>query len=307
MPANTIIFRFNGPVHFGAGRLSDGGHGFDAGTLFSALYLEALRAGCADELLEAARTGSFSISDAFPYIGGTFYLPRPILASELSEEEDEPPLARNTRRRKAMKKLEYLSCEHYGAYLSGELDPVKELEGFDLGVGAVRTRVNLERRESGDAEPYHVGSFSFRPGTGLYVLHEGDYDIRPLLDQLSYAGIGGKRTSGYGRFEYAIEPIDPREQIAARSGRSVLLSTAIPRDDELTDELLTGARYRLVRKGGFVQSASHSASPQKKRDVYAFAPGSVFERRFEGDIVDVNATPGAHPVYRYARTSWLEA
>lgn len=306
MPANTIIFRFNGPVHFGAGRLSDGGHGFDAGTLFSALYLEALRAGCADELLDAARTGSFSISDAFPYFGEMFYLPRPMLTSELSEEEGEPPLARDTRRRKAMKKLEYLSCEHYGAYLSGELDPVKELEGFDLGVGAVRTLVNLERRESGDAEPYHVGSFSFRPGTGLYVLHEGDYDIRPLLDQLSYAGIGGKRTSGYGRFEYAIEPIDPREQIAARSARSVLLSTAIPRDDELTDELLAGARYRLVRKGGFVQSASHSASPQKKRDVYAFAPGSVFERRFEGDIVDVNATPGAHPVYRYARASWLE-
>lgn len=306
MPANTIIFRFNRPVHFGTGRLSDGGHGFDAGTLFSALYLEALRAGCADELLEAARTGSFSISDAFPYIGEIFYLPRPMLTSELSEEEGEPPLARDTRRRKAMKKLEYLSCEHYGAYLSGELDPVKELEGFDLGVGAVRTRVNLERRESGDAEPYHVGSFSFRPGTGLYVLHEGDYDIRPLLGQLSYAGIGGKRTSGYGRFEYAIEPIDPREQIAARSARCVLLSTAIPRDDELTDELLAGARYRLVRKGGFVQSASHSASPQKKRDVYAFAPGSVFERRFEGGIVDVNATPGAHPVYRYARASWLE-
>lgn len=306
MPADTIIFRFNGPVHFGAGRLSDGGHNFDAGTLFSALYLEALRAGCADELLEAACTGSFFISDAFPYIGETFYLPRPMLAPELSGAEDESPTTRDTRRRKAMKKLEYLSCEHYGAYLLGEVDPVKELEGFDLGVAAVRTRVNLERRESGDAEPFHVGSFSFRPGAGLYVLHEGDYDIRPLLDQLSYAGIGGKRTSGYGRFEYAIEPVDPREQVTAGSGRSILLSTAIPRDDELTDELLAGARYRLVREGGFVQSASHSVSPQKKRDVYAFAPGSVFERRFEGDIVDVNATPGAHPVYRYARASWLE-
>jgi len=44
---------FLGPVHFGEGRLSGSGYTFDAATLFSALYLEALRLGCVKELLAA--------------------------------------------------------------------------------------------------------------------------------------------------------------------------------------------------------------------------------------------------------------
>ena len=86
----------------------------------------------------------------------------------------------------------------------------------------------------------------------------------------------------------------------------MLLTSALPREDELTDALLEGAKYHLVRKGGFVQSASHASTPRKKRSMWLFAPGSVFERRFEGDVFDVNATPGAHPVYRYARAMWME-
>ena len=88
-------------------------------------------------------------------------------------------------------------------------------------------------------------------------------------------------------------------------GSSVLLSTATPTQDELDDDLLRGARYRVVRKGGFVQSATHSANPQKKRDLYLFTPGSTFGKRFAGDVYDVNVTPGAHPVYRYARAFWM--
>ena len=86
----------------------------------------------------------------------------------------------------------------------------------------------------------------------------------------------------------------------------MLLSSALPREDELTDALLEGARYHLVRKGGFVQSASHAPTPRKKRSLCLFSSGSVFEGCFEGDVLDVNATLGAHPVYRYARAMWME-
>jgi CRISPR-associated protein Csm4 len=55
-----------------------------------------------------------------------------------------------------------------------------------------------------------------------------------------------------------------------------------------------------------VQSATHSANPQKKRDLFLFAAGSTFSRPFDGTVFDVNATPGAHPVYRYARALWME-
>ena len=64
MGERIVKLSFLGPVHFGEGRLSGSGYTFDAATLFSALYLEALRLGCAHELLAAAQCG-----DLLPKIG----------------------------------------------------------------------------------------------------------------------------------------------------------------------------------------------------------------------------------------------
>ena len=75
MATRMVKLTFQAPVHFGDGRLSDGEYTCDAATLFSALFIEALKAGCADELLVAAKSGGFSISDAFPYIGERLYIP----------------------------------------------------------------------------------------------------------------------------------------------------------------------------------------------------------------------------------------
>ena len=56
--------------------------------------------------------------------------------------------------------------------------------------------------DGGDAKPYHVGGFHYREGAGLYFIAKGGYDIAPLLESLRYSGLGGKRSAGYGRFEY---------------------------------------------------------------------------------------------------------
>ena len=308
MALKTIRLYFRAPVHFGSGRLSDGGFTCDAATLFSALFIEALHEGCHEELLARVSKGSMAFSDAFPFAGSSNFLPRPMLPPEVVNSDMQRKASeRDSRWRKAAKKLEYVSSDHYGEYLRGELNPICELERFDVGVASARTKVSLVNRDFGDAEPYHVGAFSFKSGAGLYFLYEGEYDLRPLLDQLAYSGIGGKRSSGYGRFDYEVLDGSPLDKVKP-SGlcRWVLLSSAIPTDEELSDSLLEDARYRLVKKSGFVQSESHSARPQKKRDAFCFAPGSTFARRFVGDIVDVNATAGSHPVYRYARAMWLE-
>lgn len=310
MGIQAVKLQFLGPVHFGAGRLSDSGHACDAATLFSALYIEAIHAGLQDGLMEAARYGDLTLSDMFPYIGETLYLPKPMLSSEALVGQDESRTQMSdSRLRKAHKKLAYVAAGRYGAYLSGSLDPVAELANFELGVSSLQAKVSLTDGGYEEPKPYFVGGWSFAPDAGLYFLVSGGYDLLPLLEQLSYAGLGGKRSAGYGRFEFSIENVDPKDLSmagAVRTYGSVLLSTAIPRPEELTDELLTGARYRIVRKGGFVQSQSHAATPQKKRDLYLFAAGSVFQNTFEGDVFDVNATSGAHSVYRYARAMWME-
>lgn len=311
METRTVKLAFTGPVHFGRGRLSDGGCTCDAATLFSALYIEALHmgAGVADELLAAARSGALSISDAFPYIGETLYLPKPMLAADAFDARKKATgESGDSRERKANKKLAYVPVDRYADYLAGSFDSIRELGRFNLGASSLQTKVNLTRARGDDAEPYHVGGYAFEPGAGLYFLVQGSYDLAPILEQLGYSGIGGKRTSGYGRFTHRIEKCDPLRQVQRRAGvsASVLLATATPAESELDDGLLSGARYRLVRKGGFIQSTTHSATPQKKRDLYLFAAGSTFARTFAGDVFDVNATPGSHPVYRYARAMWME-
>lgn len=335
----TVKLEFRGPIHLGKGRLSDSSFSCDAATLFSALYIEALRMGVADDLLDAARCGGLKLSDTFPYIGDTLYLPKPMVATDAFDTQSRAREARgermDSRERKANKKLAYVPAASYPSYLAGTFDAMAALEGFELGNASLQARVNLTRADGGDARPYFVGGYSFAPGAGLYFMSSGTYDLVPLLEQLSYSGLGGKRTSGYGRFEFCVQGNSPLAQVRRRSsqqaqtrqrGKSkrsrrrataqathatqpktyVLLSSALPAPDELTDALLEGARYRLVHRGGFVQSTTHSDTPQKKRDMYLFAAGSTFERRFEGDVFDVNATSGSHAVWRYAKAMWAE-
>lgn len=304
MDERIVKLSFLGPVHFGEGRLSGSNYTFDAATFFSALYLEALRFGCSQELLAAAQCGDMAFSDAFPYVGDMLYLPKPMVRPSKRLEIND------SRSRKAAKKLDYIPADRLGDYLAGSLDPVKENDRFDVGVLDMQTKVNLVHEHSKDAEPYHVGSFSFKPGAGVYVVLRGAFaGLEDLLLQLSYSGIGGKRSIGFGRFEFSIEPLNLKGFLptkAANSPRHLLLSTATPTEAELSDALLAGAHYRLVRRGGFVQSTTHHMTSQKKRDLYLFAAGSVFTHTFSGNVFDVNVTPGAHSVFRYARAMWME-
>lgn len=311
MDGKLVKLQFLGPVHFGRGRLIDSAYTCDAATLFSALFIEALHMmGQQNDLLKAARAGKLALSDAFPYRANTLYLPKPLV-----EVAPKPSAAQkvDSREKKANKKLDYISAGSYRSYLDGTFDALAELERLthDGGFGSayMQSKVNLTHADGPDAKPYQVGGFHFAPDAGIYFLVEGRYDLVPILDQLQYSGLGGKRSSGYGRFSYSVEDASvlARElKLSSKGNRHMLLSSAAPREGELTDELLTGSRYNLVRKGGFVQSTSHATTPQKKRDLYLFAPGSVFESTFDGAVFDVNATPGAHPVYRYARAMWLE-
>lgn len=308
MEEKTVKLSFVAPVHFGRGRLSDSAYTCDAATLFSALYIEAAKSGMSDGLLQAAKAGEFSLSNAFPYIGDIAYLPKPIIGPVLQKDGRR---AEDPRTRKADKKLPFIPMQSYASFLNGSFDAVGALEEFSAGIGVstLQTKVNLTRGNKEDADPYHVGSFSFGPTAGLYFIVRGSFDIGPLIDQLQYSGLGGKRTSGYGRFRYSISAGGGTDRLQTNSGlfgRYILLSNAAPTERELGGELLSNARYRLIRKSGFVQSGTHSQSPQKKRDLFVFSAGSVFTHRFSGEIYDVNATPGAHSVYRYARAMWME-
>ena len=316
MESKIFKLAFQGPVHFGSGRLSDAEYTCDAATLFSALFIEALALGCPDELLHAANCGDCTLSDCFPYIGSTLYVPKPMGITFFEEEAGSEKEA-DSRSRKAGKKLLYIPARSFNEYLKGNFDFIQELEHFKLGQSALRTKVNLERATSNDAKPYHVGGYSFYSGCGIYFIYQGKYDIEPLVKSLSFSGIGGKRSSGYGMFTYTIEDVSCLNAVlahetstlgvsASEEKQFMLLSSAAPNKDELTDELLRHASYKLERRGGFVQSITHAQTPRKKQDMWVFRPGSLFSCTFEGSVFNVNKTADAHAVYRYARALWME-
>ena len=290
--------KFNAPVHFGKTDVSGGEVTVFADTLFSALYIEALKLDDAEMLYGYVQSGNLLVSDLMPYNGDTYYIPKPIMVIRSDKKSD-------SSLKKQFKKLSHIPIDDIEPFLEAEYDPKTPLEKLSqISSSSLRQMVNLLPEE--DKKPYSVGICSFRENCGLYFVLQAESDAKALMDKLikslSYAGIGGKRSSGFGRFEYECiekelpKPID-------KKGIHMSLSVCLPKDSEL-DGAMENATYDLIKRSGFVASESYSETPLRKRDLFCFKGGSVFKNKFEGDIFDVSSG-GAHPVYRYARPMWL--
>ncbi len=303
-------FQFTTAVHFGKNHLDDSEITVNADTLFSALCHEAVMNGSLDELINAVNKGELRISDAFPYYENTYYVPKPMLP--VIREEDY-----GSEIRKKVKKMEYIPSDKVELYLKGKLNIEAESEKLScIGIHEVRTMVSI--MENRDAEPYTVGAFRFASNCGLYVIIAYDNDevlylIEELLINLQYSGLGGKRNSGLGKF--VLHNADISESFAdslkcgadepEKSERKYMsLSVSMCADEEI-DNICDNSRFLLIRRSGFVSSPDYSEIFLKKKDVYFFKSGSVFEKRFEGTIKDVSAG-GKHPVYRYAFPVFVE-
>lgn len=84
----------------------------------------------------------------------------------------------------------------------------------------------------------------------------------------------------------------------------MLLSSALPEGEEL-DMAMEGASYNLVRRSGYIASPSYADEWKRKKDLFVFAAGSCFEKRFKGNIYDVSID-GRHPVFRYEEALFME-
>lgn len=297
---------FSGNVHFGDGGLNTSRYVFSADTLFSALCIEALRMGqgILDSFVQMAKNNRFRISDGLPYIEDTYYLPKPMM--RIAMEQDG-----NSIQKKALKKLEYIPSGRYTEYLSGKMDIKKESDFFTDHIGAFHMVEKTAISGNDQPQPYGIEVFRFRKGSGLYVCLEYTEDevldkARQLMNALQYSGLGGKLSSGYGKFGLQIGTIPKgiSERLDWEKYQTFTsLSLSLPRDEEL-DEALADADYRLIKRSGFIASASYAAAFQKKKDLYALTTGSTFHHAFEGDIYDVS-DGGRHPVYRYAKPMFL--
>lgn len=294
---------FQTDVHFGNGLLNDTEICFRADTLFSALYQEAIKQGVQEELWQMTDEGGLRFSNAFPYRKKTYFLPKPMLYVKSTKQTDPGE-------RKLYKKLKYLPVEEIDAFLCGTLD----VHQIDQSFGSMQMLTKAAVRREEETDPYQVGTFRFSEDCGLYFIckyekKEQDELVGMLFDALSYVGIGGKRSAGLGKFEAIRAKVNEALERALRkteeqeASRLMLLSNALPRDEELEDAL-SGAAYLLDKRSGFVDSVAYAPTLLRKKDLYTFCAGSCFQHGFDGDIFHVELE-GAHPVYRYAKAVFI--
>ena len=305
-PMNYTLYKLNFPVgvHFGNGGIETTDYTICADVFFSALCIEAVREqeDILKALIDFARSGDMLISDALPFVGDEYYIPKPLLTVEKKEDLGDSVI------KKVYKKMKYIPFYSLDEFLSGNM--VIPDTSLEERLGRKEMKVSAVINEGEDTLPYRIGTFLFNEGSGLYIiLGYSDNKIKETVDQLiegvSYSGIGGRRSSGLGRF-IPIEKKLPDEMFEAlneETGRYMTLSLSLPRESEI-DKVLMRASYQILKRSGFVSSETYADSYFRKRDLYATAAGSVYEERFEGDIYDVSCG-GKHPVWRYAKPMFI--
>ena len=302
MKFKIFKMNFTGAVHFGEGGLITSADTLMADTVFAALCSEAALQGTdlLEKLVQCVSGGKLLLSDALPFIGKTLYVPKPILEVRGRDEG-------NSTIKKALKKLRFIPIDKLDVYLQGNLDIAEEAKYFHDNFSRPDLLEKVTVPEGEITRPYAVAIRRYQQGSGLYLCvgyeDEETCDMfSELLENMSYSGIGGKRSSGYGRFEVSVagggEALIKRLQ-DRNSDRYVSLSISLPADNEL-DQVIGNADYLTVKRGGWVGSAAYADTLRKKKDIYMLAAGSVFSAPFSGDIFDVG-DGGKHPVYRYGK------
>lgn len=308
------------PVHFGDSESSRSLErsllSFGADTLFSGLCHVAIKIDADNgikQLVREVSSGNILLSDGMPYFGDSLYVPKPFLKQQRIVNNIDGI-------GKELKRLSYvpiIKLKEFTEFTKGGAAISPSEYGADFGIETVFTRASIKGEEQ--TRPYSVGAYSFKPEAGLYIIagyqnEESLEYLKRLVALLGLSGIGGKTSSGYGRFEivdeiYLDEPFDLQTEeliemlTSTESNAYISITTALPREDEM-GSALRGSFYGVVRRGGFVCSENYAERPFKKKTQYFFKAGSVFQNTFEGDVYDVSSG-GSHPCYRYAKPIFL--
>ena len=313
-----FTLKFLTPVHFGdtanGGSLDKFSLQCSADTLFAALCNEAANKGSntVETLVKKTAEGKIVFSSLFPYWRTAdddlyFYLPKPLLKLEQEEQQSAKSfeeIKQLATKLKKQKKSTYIRASQINSLLeSGGSDRQFAVPEFAAPLVAGRVALREEK-----PLPYYVGSYVFSEHSGLYFIlgveHEEEFTfIKDLLLSLGYSGIGGKRSSGYGKFELADNDLmlyNDGTAIALmlyneKSKYQMCLAPVCPRVDEI--DVVKQGSYKLIKRGGFI--ASSAAKDNIKRNIiYMLQEGSCFPERLRGQMLQQTVDGLAHDVYR---------
>lgn len=262
-----------------------------------------------------------------------YFLPKPLLEPAIFASESS--LAEY---RKEFKKLKWIHLEDFHKWQN------KSLSGSDIK-GYFESYSNqpppkapsfyktptkaqhIQDRETDATQLYHAGQLFY--GDEVYPFFLVDFNSENLswewfkeaLRLLGISGLGGRRSSGYGKFTLRYEPIligddespwpkevheTTRHKKAIElwgkvlnhesDGRylfSLLKPKTITEDDYVVYHL-------LIRKGWLFSSSSFYQ--MKRKTVYMFSEGSIFSKSIEGELLNISPDElpeEHHELYRY--------
>lgn len=324
---NYVLYplQFDTPIHFGCaengGKLEQSSLTYRSDSLFGALCCELAACGNIaglQRLHDGAANGSLIFSDLFPYVseeesGLHLYVPKPILQIEHTGQtfsHEYMAFRKEATQQKKQKKLSYIRVSQMDKFLKAIKDGIP-FTGDDCAIshGQLIVRVNC----SADIpKPYYVHQIQFTKSAGLYGVigykNEEDRDwLLELLEILGLSGIGGKRSSGYGKFHFREDPIDMDEMglykddailyqmmTCSKASLYMCLSSLLPTPEDVT--CVKEGQYTLCRRSGFLMPDGDVM--QKKNDVYMIGAGSCFPKKIKGMLADVSGYV-SHPVWRY--------
>ncbi len=307
-----VRFEFETPVHIGTAMGSGGVEKTDmfihSDTFFSALFIEILQffgEKTANVFLEKCNCGDVKLSSLLPYNENGYFFPKPVLHLEREVQE----VQKDSTLKKKHKNLNFIESkdmQKYIKHLMGKQDNIDDIFHKDFfGKTNVlnKVRVNYEKEN----ELYTLSTFTFDENCGLYAIIECEqdfyFDVLEIgLNMLQYSGLGGERSSGYGKFKKAeAKDTSLLDMLDNKAEKYMLLALLLPTEEEILNIKEDVSGYKLIQRKGFIASDDFSHIPIKKKSIVAFAEGSCFNYYPKGQIVNVAPSGGNHNVYRYGK------
>lgn len=322
MQYKIFKLKFETPVHFGNEKVGTSLENTQiichSDTLFSAMCQEILKIYDEIKLLDfvdMVEDGELLFSSLLPYNGNNIFLPKPCLL--LNKEDIKNDISSSSVKKKKMKKLEYISINDFQNYIEC-LKTCNDFEYDEKEYNICETVTSAKVFLNNDNDKnniYYVGGTYFKENCGLYVIvaYKKDEQIElfeNILKSLGYSGIGGKRSSGYGKFEI-IDEMYPDSEVGLEEEKLIYellvqngdyqeaLSVVSPSDEEIENNDFDKAFYKLINRNGFVYSTTYTDENTfvKRKSLSMFKEGSCFPFKIKGKIKDVSDN-GNHPVYK---------
>lgn len=326
MIVDAIRLNFLSPIHLGRGTtdLDKTSAVYHSDALKSAIYAVALPYFPTWGTTPDSFFNSFSISSAFPFSQGEFFLPRPHYKINFKFSET----AEDKQSKKA-KKISFISASIFRQWAQKPEVPVYLHESqispggsyvFSPNVTAKaflqaeiqqRVQVPVEGDEENETRPFYFERLYFQKDSGLYFLADfKNEDIRSevlyALEILGAQGIGTDRTVGNGLFDFNTKVHVSKFDMPDNPAGNLRLNLGLylPTKEELSKVDMEKSHWQLIKRGGYLGGSSmEKFMSLRKNNIYFFAEGSVFktDKALQGRYVNLRPEYNdndLHPVYR---------